>query len=128
MIVSPRRESLQRSHQLIRSAQGFTLDSRSARRPSFYQPHWKRRSWYRGSRRHTDRHHCGIHCSIKCADTRGFSDKADALSSVIAALYIGGLAGDFAARDLGMRSMVASDISEHLSEAFCSLDPEGEIP
>jgi ADP-dependent NAD(P)H-hydrate dehydratase / NAD(P)H-hydrate epimerase len=53
---------------------------------------------------------------------------ADALATVIAALYIGGLAGDFAARELGMRTMVASDIREHLSAAICSLDPEGEIP
>jgi hydroxyethylthiazole kinase-like uncharacterized protein yjeF len=55
-----------------------------------------------------------------------FFDEADALFGVIAALYLGGLAGDFAARDLGMRSMVASDIRKHLSEAICSLDPEGE--
>ncbi len=55
-------------------------------------------------------------------------DEADALFAVIAALYIGGLAGDFAARDLGMRAMVASDICAYLSEAFCSLDPEGEAP
>jgi len=55
-------------------------------------------------------------------------DEADALFAVVAALYIGGLAGDFAARDLGMRAMVASDICEYLSEVFCSLDPEGETP
>jgi ADP-dependent NAD(P)H-hydrate dehydratase / NAD(P)H-hydrate epimerase len=53
---------------------------------------------------------------------------ADALATVIAALYISGLAGDFAARELGMRTMVASDIREHLSAAICSLDPQGEIP
>lgn len=53
-------------------------------------------------------------------------ENADALSATIAALYVGGLAGDFAARDLGMRTMVASDIREHLSEAVLSLDPEGE--
>jgi NAD(P)H-hydrate epimerase len=55
-------------------------------------------------------------------------DKADVLEATIAALYVGGLAGDFAARKLGMRGMVASDIREHLSEAICSLDPEGEQP
>jgi hydroxyethylthiazole kinase-like uncharacterized protein yjeF len=55
-------------------------------------------------------------------------DKADALLATIAALYVGGLAGDMAARDLGMRTMVASDIREHLSEAICSLDPPGEQP
>jgi hydroxyethylthiazole kinase-like uncharacterized protein yjeF len=53
---------------------------------------------------------------------------ADALSATIAALYVGSLAGDLAARDLGMRTMVASDIREHLSEAIRSLDPLGETP
>jgi hydroxyethylthiazole kinase-like uncharacterized protein yjeF len=55
-------------------------------------------------------------------------DEADALLAVIAAVYVGGLAGDLAARKKGMRSLVASDISEHLSEAFCALDPQGELP
>jgi NAD(P)H-hydrate epimerase len=53
---------------------------------------------------------------------------ADALETVIAALYISGMAGDLAARALGMRSMVASDIRAHLGEAMCALDPEGEMP
>jgi NAD(P)H-hydrate epimerase len=53
---------------------------------------------------------------------------ADAVSTVIAALYISGLAGDFAANDLGMRAMTASDIRKHLSTAIRSLDPEGEMP
>jgi len=53
---------------------------------------------------------------------------ADALSTVIAALYISGLAGDLAARELGMRAMVASDIRDHLGAAICSLDPDGEKP
>ncbi|HEY3040871.1 MAG TPA: NAD(P)H-hydrate dehydratase [Pyrinomonadaceae bacterium] len=56
------------------------------------------------------------------------NDNAEALNATIAALYIGGLAGDFAARKLGMRTMVASDIREHLSEAIRSLDPRGELP
>jgi ADP-dependent NAD(P)H-hydrate dehydratase / NAD(P)H-hydrate epimerase len=56
------------------------------------------------------------------------SMRIDALESVIAALYIAGLAGDLAARELGMRAMVASDIREHLSAAIRSLDPEGERP
>ena len=55
-------------------------------------------------------------------------EKADPLAAVIAALYIGGLAGDFAARKLGMRTMVASDIREHFSEAIRFLDPRGERP
>ena len=52
---------------------------------------------------------------------------ADALETVIAALYVSGLAGDLAAEEIGMRAMVASDIREHLSAAICALDPEGEI-
>ena len=51
---------------------------------------------------------------------------ADALTTVIAALYISGLAGDLAARALGMRAMVASDTREHFSQAILSLDPIGE--
>jgi ADP-dependent NAD(P)H-hydrate dehydratase / NAD(P)H-hydrate epimerase len=51
-----------------------------------------------------------------------------ALETVIAGLYISGLAGDLAARELGMRCMVASDIREHLSAAICSIDPRGEQP
>ncbi len=56
------------------------------------------------------------------------TNAADALSSVIAALYISGLAGDLAASELGMRTMVASDIRERLSAAIRLLDPEGEMP
>ncbi len=55
-------------------------------------------------------------------------DKADPLAAVIAALYVGGLAGDLAARKSGMRTMVASDIREHFSEAVRLLDPAGEQP
>jgi NAD(P)H-hydrate repair Nnr-like enzyme with NAD(P)H-hydrate dehydratase domain len=54
--------------------------------------------------------------------------KADAVESVIAALYVGGTAGDLAAQEIGMRTMVASDIREHLGAAICALDPEGEMP
>jgi NAD(P)H-hydrate epimerase len=50
------------------------------------------------------------------------------LDTVIAALYVSGLAGDFAAREIGMRCLVASDIREHLGTAICSLDPRGEHP
>jgi NAD(P)H-hydrate epimerase len=53
-------------------------------------------------------------------------DRADAITTTVAALYIGGLAGDFAAQKLGMRTMLASDIREHLSDAIRSLDPLGE--
>ncbi len=54
--------------------------------------------------------------------------RMNALETVIAALYISGLAGDLAAREHGMRAMVASDIREHLSEAFLLLDSRGETP
>jgi NAD(P)H-hydrate epimerase len=54
--------------------------------------------------------------------------KADPLAATVAALYVGGLAGDFAASKLGMRTMVASDIREHFSEAIRFLDSRGEQP
>jgi NAD(P)H-hydrate epimerase len=54
--------------------------------------------------------------------------RADALTATVAALYVGGLAGDFAAKKLGMRTMVASDIREHFSDAIRFLDPQGEEP
>jgi NAD(P)H-hydrate epimerase len=54
--------------------------------------------------------------------------RVSALDTVIAALYISGFAGDLAAREFGMRAMVASDIREHLSAAICALDPRGEYP
>src|SRR5256714_222963 len=55
-------------------------------------------------------------------------ERVTALEAVIAAVYISGFAGDLAAQELGMQAMVASDIREHLSAAFRSLDPSGEKP
>ncbi len=55
-------------------------------------------------------------------------ENGNCLQATIAALYVGGLAGDFAARDVGMRTMVASDIRDHISEAIRFLDPIGEQP
>jgi NAD(P)H-hydrate epimerase len=52
----------------------------------------------------------------------------DVFETVVAAVYISGLAGDLAAKELGMRAMIASDIREHLSNAFRLLDPFGEMP
>jgi NAD(P)H-hydrate epimerase len=52
----------------------------------------------------------------------------DAVAATIAALYVGGLAGDLTARKLGMRTMIASDIREHFGDAVRLLDPEGEQP
>lgn len=51
-----------------------------------------------------------------------------ALESIVAAVYIGGLACDLAAQHIGMRAMTASDIREHLAGAFRALDAEGERP
>jgi NAD(P)H-hydrate epimerase len=56
------------------------------------------------------------------------NDRTDFFETVTAAVYVSGLAGDLAARELGMRAMVASDIREHLSQAFRFLDPFGETP
>lgn len=55
-------------------------------------------------------------------------DRADPIAATIAALYVGGLAGGFAAHKLGMRTMLASDIREHFTDAIRSLDPNGEHP
>ena len=54
--------------------------------------------------------------------------ESDALAATLAALYVGGLAGDLAAAELGMRTMLASDIQRHLSAAIRTLDPDGERP
>ena len=56
------------------------------------------------------------------------NDNIDFFETVIAAVYVSGLAGDLAAKHIGMRAMLASDIREHLSEAFRYLDPVGETP
>jgi ADP-dependent NAD(P)H-hydrate dehydratase / NAD(P)H-hydrate epimerase len=54
--------------------------------------------------------------------------EADAVSTVVAAVYVAGLAGDLAAGERGMRTLVASDLRTYLSAAVRSLDPEGERP
>lgn len=55
-------------------------------------------------------------------------DDADALDATRAAVYVGGLAGDIAAKEHGMRSLVASDISYNVGAAIFKLDPQGEQP
>ena len=62
------------------------------------------------------------------AQALGTLKDMDAFQTVVAAVYVSGLAGDLAAEELGMRAMVASDIRDHLSNAFQSLDPMGERP
>lgn len=46
----------------------------------------------------------------------------DALGATIAAVYLHGLAGDFAAARLGQRSMIASDITASISAAILSVE------
>ena len=70
----------------------------------------------------------GIIAGFNAQDRATRETEVDAIAATVAALYVGGLAGDFAARDRGMRTMVASDIREHISEAVRSLDPKGEQP
>jgi NAD(P)H-hydrate epimerase len=70
----------------------------------------------------------GLICGFLGQAYGTLNKKADPLATVVAALYVGGLAGDLAARKLGMRTMVASDIREHFSEAIRLLDPQGEQP
>jgi len=60
--------------------------------------------------------------------TASDSELVNALDTTVAALYVGGLAGDLAAEEIGMRAMVASDIRDHFSAAIRSLDNEGEQP
>jgi NAD(P)H-hydrate epimerase len=52
----------------------------------------------------------------------------DPLGATITAVYIHGLAGDIAARRLGNRAMIASDIIETLGDAFIQAGGEQERP
>jgi len=51
--------------------------------------------------------------------------KIDIFETVVAAVYVAGMAGDIAERKYGKRVMTASDVRECLSEAFTSLKDEG---
>jgi NAD(P)H-hydrate epimerase len=55
-------------------------------------------------------------------------DQADAVEATVAAVLLSGMAGDIAARERGMRTLVASDIRGHLSDAVLALDAKGERP
>lgn len=70
----------------------------------------------------------GIITGFNAQAYAALKDEANAVEATLAAVYVGGLAGDLAARELGMRSLVASDIRGHLSAAICALDPQGEQP
>ncbi len=53
---------------------------------------------------------------------------ADPLGATIAAVYLHGLAGDLAARDVGTRAVVAGDITRNLGRAFVDAGGESEYP
>ncbi len=53
---------------------------------------------------------------------------ADPFAATVAAVYLAGLAGDLAAQSLGMRALVASDISQHFGAAILKLSPASEQP
>jgi ADP-dependent NAD(P)H-hydrate dehydratase / NAD(P)H-hydrate epimerase len=48
--------------------------------------------------------------------------------AVLAGVYLHGLAGDIAASKLGLRSLIASDITNHISEAILRVGGEAEKP
>lgn len=50
--------------------------------------------------------------------------KADIFETVVAAVYIAALAGDIAEKKFGKRSMLASNVSESLAEAFRQLEED----
>lgn len=52
----------------------------------------------------------------------------NAIEAVIAGVYVHGLAGDMAAGKLGMRSLIASDITNHIGEAILHIGGEAEKP
>jgi NAD(P)H-hydrate epimerase len=54
--------------------------------------------------------------------------EADTLAAIIAAVYVGGVAGDLAAQAQGMRAMLASDITKNLGAAIRVINPHGEEP
>jgi NAD(P)H-hydrate epimerase len=70
----------------------------------------------------------GIITGFVAQECATLKNSSDVLAATIAALYVGGLAGDLAARELGMRCMVASDIREHIGAAVRGLDAKGEQP
>jgi NAD(P)H-hydrate epimerase len=70
----------------------------------------------------------GIITSFLAQSRGALGGAADVFASVVAAVYVAGLASDLAAEASGMRAMVASDISRHLGASFRALDPAGEQP
>jgi hydroxyethylthiazole kinase-like uncharacterized protein yjeF len=70
----------------------------------------------------------GIIAGFNAQAFAALGDGADALRATVAAVYVGGLAGDLAACELGMRAMSASDIRRHVGAAVRALDAKGEQP
>lgn len=52
----------------------------------------------------------------------------DALSAAVTGVYLHGLAGDIAARERGLRALVATDLAEALGRAFLEAGGAGERP
>jgi NAD(P)H-hydrate epimerase len=53
-------------------------------------------------------------------------DPADAFEAIVTAVYIHGLAGDMAAEEIGLRALVASDITRLLAAALIRVGGEEE--
>ena len=53
-------------------------------------------------------------------------DPVDAFEAIVAAVYVHGLAGDMAAEEIGVRALVASDITRLLSAALIRVGGEAE--
>jgi ADP-dependent NAD(P)H-hydrate dehydratase / NAD(P)H-hydrate epimerase len=70
----------------------------------------------------------GIIASFVAQSRPTLKTETDALRATLAAVFIGGRAGDIAARERGMRTMIASDVRENLSAAIRSIDARGEMP
>lgn len=70
----------------------------------------------------------GIIAAFNAQAFAALRDKADALVATISAVYVGGVAGDIAAREKGMRTMLASDVRESLGAAIRLIDARGEQP
>jgi NAD(P)H-hydrate epimerase len=70
----------------------------------------------------------GIIAGFNAQAFGALKNRPDALEATIAAVYVSSLAGDMAAREKGMRALVASDIRKHFSAAIRMLDAEGEMP
>lgn len=70
----------------------------------------------------------GIIAGFNAQAFAALRDNADAVSTTVAAVFVAGYAGDLAARERGMRAVVASDVRTHLGAAIRALDPKGEQP